>query len=329
VTSQEIVKPTDTLVSVVIPTFNRRPSLAKVIRPLLEDPSTGEIVIVVDGGRDGSLEFLREWAQTELRLRVFYQENAGQSVARRRGIEASRHDIVVVLDDDVEADSGLISAHAQWHVKNERLLVLGYMPTVLPSPRRPGQATTFLYAADYESTCELYENDARSIFTHLWAGNMSMKRTDVVDLGSDAERRIYAHEDLRFGLQSRDAGIEAVFDRSLSARHLYRRSLRKFAADCRRSGGGLARLSREYPSLADQLNPLTSHSARENLIARYLGSSFVRTFSAPLAMAVSFGSGRVHAWRLETIAVRVLRLIETAYEFRCSSDVLPGTTGKR
>ena len=317
------MKPSEGLVSVVIPTFNRRPLLAKVISPLLEDPSTGEVVIVVDGGSDGSLEFLRDWARTEPRLRVHYQENAGESAARRRGIKASRYDIVVILDDDVEADSGLISAHARWHVNDERLVVLGYMPTVEPSPRRHGLATTVLYAVDYESTCELYEKDARSIFTHLWAGNMSMKRASVIDLISQEESGIDQHEDLRFGLQCQDAGLEAIFDRSLSARHWHSRSLRKFAADCRRSGRGFAQISRDFPNIADQLNPLTSLSTPENLIARYLGSSFIRIFSAPIAMAVSYGSGRVRAWRLEMISIRVLRLIETAYAFRRYNDVLP------
>ncbi len=322
-TRQENVKPPGGLLSVVIPTFNRRPLLVRVISPLLEDPSTGEVVIVVDGGSDGSLELLRDWAKREPRLRVLYQENAGESAARRRGIEASRYDVVVILDDDVEADSGLISAHARWHVKNEDLVVLGYMPTVVPSPRRHGQATTILYAADYGSTCGLYEEDARSIFTHLWAGNMSMKRASFLDLVSDTESRIDFHEDLRFGLQCQDAGLVAVFDRSLSARHWHSRSLRRFAADCRRSGRGLARISRDYPRIADQLNPLTSHSAQENLIARYLGSRFVRTFSAPIAMALSYVSGRIRVWRLEMISTRVLRLIETAYEFRRYGEVLP------
>jgi hypothetical protein len=242
-------------------------------------------------------------------------------VARRRGVEASQYDVVVLLDDDVEARPGLISAHAQWHRNGDDLVVLGYMPTVVPNPRRPGQAATILYAADYESTCNLYEDDVRSIFTHLWAGNMSMRRASIVRLGSESEGRLDFHEDLRFGLQCQDAGMEAVFDRSLSARHWHSRNLRGFASDCRRSGRGRARLSREYPRIADQINPLTSSSARENFIAQYLGSTIARTVTAPVAKALSYGSGQVRAWRFEMISIRVLRLIETAFAFRRDNDV--------
>ena len=75
--------PSGSLVSVVIPTFNRRPSLAKILNPVLEDPRTGEVVVVIDGGTDGSLEFLSEWARVEPRIRVIFQENAGEGAARR------------------------------------------------------------------------------------------------------------------------------------------------------------------------------------------------------------------------------------------------------
>lgn len=308
--------PSGSLVSVVIPTFNRRPSLAKILNPVLEDPRTGEVVVVIDGGTDGSLEFLSEWARVEPRIRVIFQENAGEGAARRRGVDEARYDTVVLLDDDVETSPGLISAHARWHVENEHRLVIGYMPTNIPSPRRPGQVATILYAEDYDSTCTLYEIDSSSIFTHLWAGNMSLKRASALEVGFGLESRLGYHEDPRFGLRCQEAGLEPVFDRSLLAWHSHSRSLRKFAAECRRSGEGRAYLSGQYPGLADDMNPLNSLSTREALVARYLGSTFIRPFSTPIAMAISYGSGRLRAWRMEIISARVLRLIELSFGFK-------------
>lgn len=303
-------------VSVVIPTFNRRPSLFNVVSPLLEDPRTGEVVLVVDGSTDGTLEFLEEWAQEEPRIHVILQENAGQGAARRNGIEQSQYDTVVLLDDDVEGSVGLVSAHAQWHDVNEHRLVVGYMPTKIPSPRRRGQVATILYAEDYERTCKLYEADSRTIFTHLWAGNMSLRRATALDVGFGRDKRLGYHEDLRFGLRCQEAGLEAVFDRSLLAWHSHSRNLRKFAAESRRSGEGRAQLSWEHPGLADDLNPLSALSALESVIVRYFGSSLIRPISAPIAMAASYGSGRLKFWRLEIVSARVLRLIELSFGFR-------------
>jgi glycosyltransferase involved in cell wall biosynthesis len=308
-------------VSVVIPTFNRRTTLARVIKPVLDDSSTGEVVVVVDGCQDGTLEFLREWAQSEPRIRVIYQENAGEGIARRKGVEEAQYDTVVLLDDDVEASVGLISAHASWHLDNDHRLVLGYMPTRVPYPRSSGQVATVLYAEDYESTCKLYETDSRSIFTHLWAGNMSLRRCNALNVGLGGQSRLGYHEDLRFGLKCQEAGLEAVFDRSLLAWHSHSRNLRKFATESRRSGEGRVQLMRAYPSLAEDLNPFSSMSVREITIVRYLGSALTRPISAPLAMATSYVSGRLKVWRLETIFARVLRLIEISFGFKRAGKV--------
>lgn len=308
------------LVSVVIPTFNRRTSLSRIARPLLDDPGTGEVLFVVDGSGDGSLEFLVAWSQTEPRVRAVYLENSGVGRARQRGIEEARFETIVLLDDDVEAGEGMISAHAAHHAGAEDLLVLGYMPINVDEPRRPGQVTTLLYAEDYENTCRLYERDPNSIFTHLWAGNLSLSRSSALEIGTGIDVRLDYHEDLEFGLRCRANGLRPVFDRSLLASHSNQKTLRRFALECRRSGEGRAYLSAVYPEFADELNPLNALSLGERLVVRLLGSRMTWRFSAPLAMAVSFGSGRARAWRLEMIAARVLRLVELSSGFRAARN---------
>lgn len=304
------------LASVIIPTFNRRPFLVDVITPLLIDPGTGEVIVVVDGSNDGSFELLEEWAKQEPRLRPLYQENSGQGDARRRGIEEARFNVVVLLDDDVVAGAGLISAHAHWHANDERLVVLGYMPATVPMTPRRDQVALILYGADYESACRLYEAKPQLILSHLWSGNMSLRRANALEVGAGSLPRVTYHEDLRFGLQCQEAGLHAVFDRSLRATHLYRRTLRQFAADCRRSGVARAQLGREFPQMADSMNPLTTTSARDRFITRYLGSPYVRPVSAPIATATSQIAGRLGAWRWEKNTARVLQLIEMSYGYR-------------
>jgi glycosyltransferase involved in cell wall biosynthesis len=276
---------------------------------------------VVDGCHDGSFEFLSEWALSEPRIHVIFQENGGEAAARQRGVQEAQYDIVVLLDDDVEATEGLISAHARWHTDDVRRLVLGHMPTRVPNPRRPGQVPTILYAEDYERTCASYEINPQSILNHLWAGNMSLKRSSALDIGFTAEEPLRYHEDLRFGLRCKEAGVVAVFDRSLLAWHSHSRSLRRFATECRRSGESRAYLGRQYPELADQIDPLKSLSAREGLVVHLFGSSFARPISAPLAMATSFASGRLRSWRLEMMSARALRLIEMTYGYKRASKL--------
>jgi glycosyltransferase involved in cell wall biosynthesis len=308
--------PSHSFVSVVIPTFNRRDTLVEVIRPVLKDPRTGEIIVVVDGATDGTMELLTEWSRTEPRIKAVLQENSGEGVARRRGVEEARHNIVVLLDDDVQASDGLVSAHAKWHDERDHRLVLGYMPTRVPSPRRRGQAPTILYAQDYEGTCELYETDPALIFTNLWAGNMSMTRASALEARFGADVRLSYHEDLRFGLRCQRAGLEPIFDRSLLALHSHSRSLRQFALESRRSGEARARLRHEFPELAKDLDPISSLTPKEAMVARYLGAPAPASLVGPIAMAVTFVAGYLKMWRLETMSARLLRLVELSAGFK-------------
>jgi glycosyltransferase involved in cell wall biosynthesis len=309
-------------VSVVIPTFNRRQSLEKVILPLLDDPTTGEIVVVIDGASDGTFEFLNDWSSSEPRIRAIYQENSGEALARRRGIDEARFDLVLLIDDDVEAGPGLVTGHARVHSGSDHLVVLGYMPVILSSRRKAGQAATILYAQEYEKICKLYEKDPTEIFRHLWGGNMSILRADALRVGDENEVRLDYHADLRFGLQCETAGLTAVFDRSLTSRHWHERSLRKFAVDAGRSGMARAEIIWEYPDLASTLNPLLDNSPRGKLVARYLSLPWIRSLASPIVKTLSYWSGRFKAWRLEIVLARALRRIETAHAFRRFSKIV-------
>ncbi|MGH2745153.1 MAG: glycosyltransferase family 2 protein, partial [Thermoleophilaceae bacterium] len=167
-------------VSVVMPTYNRRSLLPRVVEPLLGDRGASEVVVVVDGCDDGSLEWLRSRALRDGRLRPLGIENRGENGARQAGIEAARGEVVLLLDDDVAAEPGLASGHARRHAGDRGLVVLGYMPPPLPARRRAGDFTTRLYANEYEAVCVGYERAPGRILRNLWAGNMSMRRADCL-----------------------------------------------------------------------------------------------------------------------------------------------------
>jgi Glycosyl transferase family 2 len=303
-------------VSVVIPTFNRRDSLSAVLEPVLDDPATGEVVVVVDGCLDGSFEMLQEWSRFEPRIRPIFQDNAGDSAARQKGIEASRFDVVVVLDDDVIASSGLIGAHARYHAAGTRRLVLGYMPTRVPRPRGPGEVATVLYAEEYEEQCRIYDKDATSVLRSFWMGNISLDRVGALEVGFRTRLSIRRHSDMEFGIRCARSGFEAVFDRSLLAEHSHSRNLRQFAAEARSGGEARERLMQEYPDLATDIDPMNEVSRTQRVLVRVVGSAWIRPFSVRMAMAATTGAGRLRLWRIETACAKTVRRIEIHHGFR-------------
>src|SRR5262249_1936286 len=94
-------------ISVVIPTYNRADAPDGVISPLRADPAAEEVIVVIDGSRDGSLSVLERIAQTEPRVRPVFIENSGEMAAREAGARTASSDLVLFLDDDVLAGPGL------------------------------------------------------------------------------------------------------------------------------------------------------------------------------------------------------------------------------
>lgn len=86
-------------VSVIIPTFNRAELAQEAIESVLGQTLPGvEVIVVDDGSTDGTGEALR--ARYGERIRYFFQENQGRSVARNLGIAAAAGRYLIFLDSD-------------------------------------------------------------------------------------------------------------------------------------------------------------------------------------------------------------------------------------
>ncbi|MBI4811523.1 MAG: glycosyltransferase family 2 protein [Ignavibacteriales bacterium] len=86
--------------SVIVPTYNRLPSLKRALESLyIQDFSDFEIIVVNDGSKDGTAEYLVQ-AVREHSIRVVELSDLGIAAARNRGAEAAKGNILAFLDDD-------------------------------------------------------------------------------------------------------------------------------------------------------------------------------------------------------------------------------------
>jgi len=93
--------------SVLMPLYNERWTVAEIISRVLAVPLELdlEIVVVDDGSTDGSWEEVQQLAAKEPRLRLFrHQRNRGKGAAVRTAIEHMTGDVAVVQDADLEYD---------------------------------------------------------------------------------------------------------------------------------------------------------------------------------------------------------------------------------
>jgi hypothetical protein len=87
-------------VSVVIPLYNKRATVARTLESVFAQTfSDFEVVVVDDGSADGGAEFIAQ-AFPDPRIRIHRQANAGPGAARNRGAEVSRAPLIIFLDAD-------------------------------------------------------------------------------------------------------------------------------------------------------------------------------------------------------------------------------------
>lgn len=89
------------LVTVVVPIYNVERYLDRCIESLVGQTYRNlEILLIDDGATDRCPEICDRWAQTDTRVRVVHQSNAGLGMTRNAGIRLARGEYLCLLDGD-------------------------------------------------------------------------------------------------------------------------------------------------------------------------------------------------------------------------------------
>jgi glycosyltransferase involved in cell wall biosynthesis len=297
--------------SVLLATYNRRSLLPRVLEPILADPAADEMVVVVDGCDDGSMELLTGLRERDPRVQPHYVTNRGAARALLAGAKIAQGDVLVILDDDEIVSPGSIAGHAAHHVGHDNLIVVGYVAMSLPPSRRPGDASRYIYAKQYDHDCAAWVDDPSGILLNLWGGFISLARTDYIRAMESAHDFVDGyHYDLDFGARCLELGLQATFDPSLKAVHLYERSTAAYLRDGRSSGRNRILVHRAHPTVlppvdldfVDRGLPPVGRAALR-LIMRW---PFLLSW---LQLATNI-AGRLHVWPLESAGAALMFAVE-------------------
>lgn len=116
----------NSLVSVIIPIYNSEKYLTKCIESVLSQTHSNlELILINDGSLDGSAKMCDYYATKDKRIRYFYQNNSGQSIARNNGILYSKGDFIYFMDSDDYLNIDTLEVMVKY-VKNHDVLITGY-----------------------------------------------------------------------------------------------------------------------------------------------------------------------------------------------------------
>ncbi len=240
--------------SVVIPTFQRRASVARAIAALGTQnmpPERYEVIVSVDGSADGTFELVSR-AVVPFRLRGLWSEHGGRAAACNAGIAAAAGALIVILDDDMEPSPAFLEAHERAHLAHGRRGVMGAVPIrISPSDPPVVQFVGRKFNAHLDAlSAPGYALKLKDFYT----GNFSVEASVLHEVsGFDEAFRIYGNEDLELALRLRGAGVELLLDRAAWARQHYNKSLDEVARDQIAKGRTAVLLAQKHPEAVPEL----------------------------------------------------------------------------
>ncbi len=119
-------RPEDPLVSVIIPAYNVEKFIIQCIESVVyQDYQNLEIIVIIDGSPDRSLEMVTRYAELDPRIRVVnLEKNRGLFGARMAGLNVMKGDFFITVDSDDMIDACVISTLVSEAKKSEVDIVM-------------------------------------------------------------------------------------------------------------------------------------------------------------------------------------------------------------
>ena len=191
-------------VSVVIPTYNRKPILEKCLKALekqaLKNIITDyEIVVIDDGSTDGTSAWIKNNSDILPHVVLHEQEHGGPALGRNLGVMKSKFEIIIFIDSDLIVRDDFIVCHvnkllSSWK-NNKKCFTYG---SVINTSNFKNPENEMFKLTDVS-------------FAYFATGNVAIAKELLLNVGLfDSSFSLYGWEDLELGERLKKIGTKLV-----------------------------------------------------------------------------------------------------------------------
>ena len=248
-------------ISVIIPTYNRKSELAKLLCSLNNQTlptSQFEIIVVDDGSNDGTEEWLMEnMIQFKAKISFYTQIHGGPGAARNLGMEKAHSDIFAFTDTDCIAEPHWLE-HLIKPFNSAKVGAAGGKEII--NDKDPLLMRCFHYLMTSPLTTGGLRGKKGKKLAHFYPRTFNMAISRKAFQATGGFKKMFHAEDIELSYRIKQNRFDLVYEDSARVYHRRRNNLTQFLKQIFHMGKARITLARLHPSSLEPLHALPALS---------------------------------------------------------------------
>jgi GT2 family glycosyltransferase len=243
------------IVSVIIPTYNRKEELTGLLSSLNEQtlPACNfEIIVVDDGSADDTLFYLKALVSGGKENLFFcYQKNQGPGAARNRGMAMARGTLFAFTDTDCRPLPEWLDELIK-PFSDKQVGAVGGAEEFEPAERALSRAIHFCMTSPLTTGGMRGASGKKLAHYYPRTFNMAISRESFERTGGF--KQLYHGEDIELSFRIKEAGLVLRYNEKARVCHHRRSTMKEFFNQLLRMGEARIALARLHPKMVEPLH---------------------------------------------------------------------------